>query len=129
SGTFMTTFGRGQITDSGGMVLDAQGDVLVADDDADNIKVFGADGRLLREFGQAGNTPGQLDFPTEMAISGNTLYVVDTDHARIVRFDLGTGQPTGYWPSDFEPVSVAVDATGAVYVINELGTVTKYRLP
>lgn len=132
NGTFVTTFGRGQIVDSGGLVLDSQGDVLVADDKADSIKVFGPDGRLLRKIGQTGSAPGQLDFPTEMALSGNALYVADTDHSRIVRFDLATGRPTGYWATQgaARPVSLALDAAGsALYVVNELGTLTKYRLP
>jgi DNA-binding beta-propeller fold protein YncE len=129
-GNFLTTFGRGKIFDSGGLVLDAQGNVLVADDKGDSIDVFGPDGRLLRKFGQSGNAPGQLDFPTEMALSGNTLYVSDTDHSRIVRFDLATGRPTGYWPTDnIQPVSLALDGAGDLYVVNELGTLTKYRLP
>lgn len=130
SGSFLTTFGRGQIVDPGGLVLDAQGDVVVADDKADAIKVFGPDGRLLRAFGQAGDAPGQLDFPTEMAVSGDTLYVADTDHSRIVRLDLGTGRPTGYWPTDqLQPVSLALDWAGDLYAVNEIGTLTKYRLP
>jgi DNA-binding beta-propeller fold protein YncE len=129
SGKFLTTFGRGQIEDSGGIVLDAQGDVLVADDFADNVKVFGADGKLLRTFGQAGSTPGQLDFPTDLALDGNTLYVADQDHLRVVRFDLATGKPTGYWLVAGTPVGLATDAAGGVYMIDDSGLLTRYALP
>ena len=129
NGTFLTTFGRGQIVDSGGIALDAQGDVIVADDLADSLHVFGADGRLMRSFGESGGRPGQLDFPSEMAVAGNTLYVCDTFHNRIVRFDLTSEKPTGYWTLSDQPVSIAFDPSGAVYVITQAGLLTRYRLP
>jgi sugar lactone lactonase YvrE len=130
AGTFLTTFARGQIIDSGGIALDGAGNVLVADDHANTIKVFAPDGRLLRSFGEGGSAPGQLDFPTEMAVSGSTLYVCDSDHRRIVRFDLGTGKPTGWWPVTTTriPDAIAVDAAGAVYVITDDGLLTKYAI-
>jgi hypothetical protein len=43
---------------------------------------------------------------------------------------LATGKPTGYWPTDGgQPIGMAVDATGAVYVIAETGLLTKYGAP
>jgi len=129
NGTFLTTFGRGQIEDPGGIVLDARGDVVVADDFADNMKVFGADGKLLRTLGQAGNSPGQLNFPADLAVAGNTLYVADQDHLRVVRFDLETGRPTGYWPVAVTPVGLATDAAGGLYMIDETGMLTRYAMP
>jgi DNA-binding beta-propeller fold protein YncE len=114
SGTFVTTFGRSQIQDSGGIVVDALGDVLVADDFGDDIKVFGPAGKLLRTIGQAGEQPGQLNFPTDLALDGNTLYVADQDNLRVVRFDLAAGQPTGSWPTTATAVGLATDAAGDV---------------
>lgn len=129
NGNFLTTFGRGQIVDSGGIVLDGQGDVIVADDDANNLKVFSSAGKLLRLIGQSGDAPGQLAFPTDPAVNGNALYVCDQDHNRIVRFDLASGKPTGYWTTTSTAVGVATDAAGNVYVIDENGLLTKYSAP
>lgn len=129
AGHFLTTFGRGQIMDSGGVAVDAAGHVLVTDDAADVIDVFGADGRLLRKIGEPGNAPGQLNFPTALAVSGNTLVVADTRHSRMVLFDLTTGRPTGYWATPFQPYWVAADPSGAVYVVAPNGVLTKYLRP
>ena len=129
TGRFLTTFGRGQIVDTGGVAVDAAGRVLISDDIADTIDVFGADGRLIRKFGSPGNAPGRLNFPTGLALAGNTLYVADTDHARIVEFDVASGRAIGYWPTDQDTYSVAVDAAGAVYAVNTAGNLTKYLLP
>jgi hypothetical protein len=129
NGNFLTTFGRGQIEDSGGIFLDGQGDILVADDFADNIKVYSSGGKLLRTIGQAGEQPGQLNFPTDLALDGNTLYVADQDNLRVVRFDLPSGKPTGYWPTNLTAVGLATDAAGNVYMIDESGVLTKYAAP
>lgn len=129
AGTFLTRFGRGQILDSGRITVDSAGDAIVSDDHANTIDVFGPDGRLLRKFGERGSMPGQLAFPTALALSGTTLYVADCDHARIVAFDLPSGKPTGYWSTPPHPYGVEVDASGAVCVLTGDGKLTKYDLP
>ncbi len=126
SGNFVTNFGRGQFADPGGIALDGAGDTVVADDEADNIKVFGAGGNLSRTIGQTGSAPGQLLFPADLALLGNTLYVSDQDHFRIVRFNLATGQPTGYWSTGTETeVGLAVDSNGSLYEVSEKGLLKK----
>ncbi len=88
--------------------------------------MFDSSGKLVRTIGQPGNAPGQLLFPTDMALFGNTLYVTDQDHFRIVRFNLATGKPTGYWPTGTETeVGVAVDGSGNLYEISEKGLLRK----
>lgn len=129
AGAFLTTFGRGQIIDSGGFTVDSAGQVYVGDDLANNIKVFGPSGQLLRTLGEPGNAPGELDFPTGLGLDGAALFVSDTTHERIVRFDIASGQPTGYWSLDTPPVWVTADGAGNVYVADVIGGLTKYRLP
>jgi len=130
SGTFRTTFGRGQIVDTGGIEVAPNGDVIVSDDLANAIHVFGPDGRFEKTIGEPGNLPGQLDFPTGLALDGSKLYVADGDHDRIVRFDLGSGEPTGYWPVSGSPDSLRLDPSGtSLYVVTDHGVLTKYELP
>ncbi len=62
AGSFLTAFGRGQIVDSGGIVVDTAGDSIVADDDANVIRVFSADGRLSRTFGEPAAHPASSPF-------------------------------------------------------------------
>ena len=129
SGNFLTNFGRGQFVDPGGIVLDGAGNILVADDKADNIKVFGASGKFLHTVGHAGTAPGELLFPADLALLVNTLYVADQDHFRVVRFDLSTGKPTGYWPTGTtQTVGLAADKSGDVYAIDEKGVLAKYAI-
>ena len=127
AGGFLTTFGRGQIADAGGIAVDPAGNVFVTDDQADVIDVFGPDGRLLRKLGEPGDLAGQLHFPNGLALARGMLYVADTDHARIVVFDLATGKPTGYWRVTGRPFNVTADASGAVYVFSQTGILTKYQ--
>jgi len=129
NGKFLTNFARGQLVDPGGIVLDGTGNILVADDRADNIKVFDPSGKLLHTIGHAGAAPGELLFPADLARLGNTLYVADDDHFRVVRFDLATEKPTGYWSTGSSAaVGLAVDPSGNVYQLGETGVLTKYAV-
>jgi DNA-binding beta-propeller fold protein YncE len=128
-GLFLSTFGRGQILDSGGIELDPAGDTIVSDDHANRLDVFGPTGALLRSFGEPGTAPGQLDFPTGLSLDRGTLYVADSHHFRIVAFDLASGRPTGYWPTAPRPYGVVADGAGDVYVLTGPGLLTRYVLP
>lgn len=129
SGKFLTNFGSGKIGDPGGIALDSAGEILVADDEEDTVDVFSGSGKLVRTIGQSGNAPGQLPFPADMAITGNTLYVSDQDHFRVVRFNLATGEPTGYWPTGMATaVGLKVDSSGNLYEIDEKGLLTKVAI-
>jgi hypothetical protein len=126
NGNFVTNFGRGLFADPGGIALDGAGDILVADDEADTVKMFDAGGKFLRNIGQAGAAPGQLMFPADLAVTGNTLYVADDDHFRVVRFNLATGRPTGYWSTGTATeVGLAIDSTGSLYELSSTGLLMK----
>jgi DNA-binding beta-propeller fold protein YncE len=128
NGTFQAAFGRGDIIDSGGVEIDASGNALVSDDLANELMVFAPDGHVVRSFGEPGNGPGQLHFPTGLALAGSVLYVADSEHDRVVRFDLASGKPTGYWAAGKFPQGLAVDGAGAVYAITDSGLLSKYVL-
>jgi DNA-binding beta-propeller fold protein YncE len=127
NGTFLRTFGRGKIQDSGGIALDGTGDVLVSDDHANDILFFNPAGSLVRTFGEAGSIPGQLDFPEALVVVGSNVYVCDDRNGRIVRFDLATGRPTGYIAVP-DPNGIAADNAGNLYVIDGQENLTKLAI-
>jgi DNA-binding beta-propeller fold protein YncE len=72
----------------GGLALDSQGNVYVADTGNNRIQVFTANGKFLKSFGSAGKADGQFDHPAGLAFDplNNNLYVADAVNNRIQRF-------------------------------------------
>lgn len=70
----------------GGLAIDERrGCVLVAEAHAHRIVCFSLDGKLLEAFGGPGETPGQFDFPTGVAIAergGKRLLLVSEGGGR-----------------------------------------------
>jgi DNA-binding beta-propeller fold protein YncE len=65
--------------------------LYVADAGNDRVVVFdtqapGDEDAYLREFGSTGAGDGRLRFPTGVALDGGFLWVVDSQHDRLVRF-------------------------------------------
>ncbi len=109
------------LLDPSGIVVDAAGIIFVAD--AQQGRVFGYDlqGRNLYTIGKK----GELQFPAGLAVDKkrNKLYVADA-HAHVVKvfdnmgmflYDVGTSSGPGELKY---PVAVALDRTGAVYVLD-----------
>lgn len=54
------------------------GRIYVADGQAGHVKVFAADGTLLRTIGRQGEGPGEFRYPSRLELaSGDSLYVMD----------------------------------------------------
>lgn len=78
---------------------------------------------MLKQWGEFGDKPGQLKFPTMIASDKNSnIYVVDQHNHRIQKFDqngnfiLMWGKQ-GSGPGEFNfPYGVAIDSKGSVYV-------------
>ena len=70
-----------------GIVVDAQGHVLVADTGNKRILVYDADGNFISQFGGDGSDLGQFDEPVGLTLdSQGNLYVADTWNQRIQVF-------------------------------------------
>lgn len=123
-GTFVNSFGLNILKRPTGIAFDPlQQHIYVADTEADDIKVFDIDGRLLDTVGYSGEIEGRLNRPVYLAFAGEQLYVTDSLNARIQIFDRD-GNPVsvigrrGLYIGNFtRPKGVAVDNEGHIYVI------------
>ena len=59
---------EGQFTEPSGVAVNAQNDIIVADTNNHQIKIFYKEGRLKFQFGECGNHDGQLLYPTRFAV-------------------------------------------------------------
>jgi hypothetical protein len=66
-----------------GLAVDAKGYVYVADAGANDIKVFGPDGKFVRTLGRKGQGPGEFQGPELIETSGEKLFVWETLNRRI----------------------------------------------
>ena len=107
------------------MAFDADaGELFVVDVAAHNIKVLEPTGWMKRVLGGRGVEPGKFNFPCDVALDGDTLWVADTGNNRVqqIRRD---GEPVqsfgqaGDAPGDMAmPKSLALDSDGHVYVVD-----------
>lgn len=134
--------GPGELDEPAGVAIGGDGTAYVADHGNDRVVVFGPDGTFSREFGGvAGDSAGMINRPRGIALgSGGHLYVADSWNRRIDVFAPGgeflfafgkgvggvgvdictttcqAGESDGAAASMGEPVGVAFDAAGLVYV-------------
>jgi sugar lactone lactonase YvrE len=120
----------GEFLDPGGIALDGNGSVYVADGGNVRVQTFDAAGSFLRQFSAGGGA-----VLTGIAVNGNTVYVSDSANLLVRAFDasgtpllqidpeciLGVGcidpDGPGGRPMVFPPDGVAVDAAGDLYLI------------
>jgi hypothetical protein len=60
--------------------------LIVLEQQAREIRVYGRDGRLVRRFGRSGSGPGEFRSPGAMGSSGDTIWVYDYANARLTLF-------------------------------------------
>ena len=123
--TFSTTFGKqgegkGQFNYPSGITCDSAGNVYVADSRNHRVQVFTAEGKFLRMFGKWGTGRGELRYPVGIALdpSSKHVYISESDNHRISVFTC-EGQFVTSFGADvvgFEPLELAVDNYGVVYV-------------
>jgi alpha-tubulin suppressor-like RCC1 family protein len=119
-----------------GIACDPAGNVYVLSRGLTRVKVFGADGTFIREWGQWGHSDGQFDLEgaignTMIAVNSKTneVFVCDPGNSRIQVFNTsGTflrkwGQ-AGSLPGQFQagsPSAIGVSDSGHVIVANSNG--------
>ena len=60
------------------------------------VKIFSKDGRFIRSFGEKGQGPGQLSFPSGVCVAGDAVAVADKLNLRIQLFDVRGGARGGF---------------------------------
>lgn len=68
-------------------VLDRAGNLYVLLPHASEIRVFAPDGRFVRRIGRKGQGPGEFMWPLALGWRGDSLWVRDTELARVTLFD------------------------------------------
>jgi DNA-binding beta-propeller fold protein YncE len=126
-GTPIGEFGAGVLQRPTGIVRDAQGGrIYVADTTGHDIHVFDDEGRQVATWGRRGDAPGELNYPTHLALSEGVLLVTDSMNARIQGFDregkvvLRFGQRGMYVGNLVRPKGVAADDEGNLYVVESM---------
>ncbi len=95
----------------------------VVDSAAHKVVAFDRSGNVAREFGSPGAGPGQLNYPSHIAVGANdTLAVADSLNFRVQQFSLD-GSPKGMFGRKGDaagdlalPKGVAYDASGNIWV-------------
>jgi DNA-binding beta-propeller fold protein YncE len=123
--------GSGQYSSPWGVAVDRSGQVFIADSGNHRVQrtngftnaMTDLAGKFLGEFGREGKAPGELNFPTDVAVdAAGLLYVVDSGNSRVQkltqegRLMASWGKP-GDGPEQFdEPLGIALGPDGSVYV-------------
>jgi tripartite motif-containing protein 71 len=71
-----------------GAALDDQGRLWVADFGTSRLHIFDPDGGELGGWGGFGNGQRRFSHPYDLAITGDTVYVADTENSRLTAFTL-----------------------------------------
>ena len=95
--------------------------LYVADNGNARVQELTPAGRFVAQASSFPATPPTFQNPYDVAVHGNSVYVVDDNHARVVRFDrslgfLGTFSGAGSYELTHFLRADAVDGAGDVYV-------------
>ena len=90
-GTFLRTIisvGGGNMNIPADIVLDAEGNMYVANIGGNEITVFDPEGALLLKWGSFGSGDGQFNEPVQLLLRGGFVYVIEATGSRIQKFQV-----------------------------------------
>ena len=110
-----------------GVAVDDNGDVYIAAYYGHSIDVFNQHGTKLRTFGSNGSGDGQFNYPSDIAVRGNVLYVLEQNNHRIQKVTT-SGQFISkfgtYGSGDGQlntPRGICLDQNGRIFVSENSG--------
>ncbi len=125
-GTF-TTFGEDALKRPNDLFLDENDNLFIADEGNKRVVMCTSEGELIRIFGEKA-----LKQPSGLYVRDGRLYVADPKLKQVLVFDVESGDivftlehpgtPLYGVKAKFEPLNVAVDAGGGMYVISKGNT-------
>ncbi len=125
-GTF-TTFGEDALKRPNDLFLDEHDNLFIADEGNKRVVMCTSEGELIRIFGEK-----EFKQPAAVYVRDGRLYVADPKLKQVLVFDVETGEivftlehpgtPLYGVKAKFEPLKVAVDAGGGMYVISKGNT-------
>jgi DNA-binding beta-propeller fold protein YncE len=118
--TYVTSIGGGLTGHAeiypGGVDVDANGVVYVADTGNDDVKAYYPNGAIKWTSGTRGaKALGNFDNPRDIAYLNGKLYVADLGNKRVQVLDAATGDPITAWSTVFPSpigISAGVDGSG-----------------
>ena len=118
---------------SGGVAIDRDGFVYVADIGNHRVQKFKPDGQFDSQWGTLGNGDGEFNEPADVAIAGDSVFVLDRQNKRVQQFTTA-GTFVRKWgsfggrPGEFaDPLGLTTDAEGRVYVLDFLNRIEKFE--
>lgn len=111
------------------LAVDGLGEIFIVSSFGSQVYRYSANGTFVDRFGEDGDEPGQLDNPNRIAVDGQSRLYVQTFRGIDV-FDRG-GRYLGRISPDYtkgSPMGVALDRSGAIYLVTNGGKVLKYEL-
>lgn len=117
---------KGGWKNPGGINLDAEGFLWLADTGNDRILKLDENGMILQSIGSSGSKSGYLSEPADIDISGQgVLYVADTGNRVVQTFNSKDGVFLNVIgkikdePMFEKPVALALDSSNNIYVVDE----------
>lgn len=107
-----------------GLEFAENGDLFACDVINHKVLVFSSTGKLKNEIGRPGTQPGQFQFPNDIALAGDRLYVTDSNNLRVQVF-LQNGRFIGILETGKNaimglPRGVAVSQDGQILVADAI---------
>ena len=75
------------VSSIGAVRVHPSGRIYVLETDARQVRIFSADGRLVRTTGRRGQGPGEFENPSGMGFLGDTVWVTDTRRMTLLSAD------------------------------------------
>ncbi len=136
-GVLQSTIDDGNILMPNDLALDLKDNLYVVDSQADVIKVYNSSGQWLHDLGGAGDSAGNLNFPTAIAIAHTPydqdetalIYIADQGHAKVQVYDISGNFITSFgekiaafssdWEGKFSKIQgLAFDDLGQLHVLD-----------